>query len=424
MRRSAGVLASFKRMVKELHRSGIAVILDVVFNHTGHCALQYLDKDAYFITYDGEHTNYSGCGNTLNCNDASTLDLVLDSLRFWVSEMHVDGFRFDEAPILGRGAAGEALHLAPLLVAIAHDSLLAKTIMIAEVWDAGGLMMDTAFSSNYFFAEWNGRFRDAVRGFLKGTDGLAGEFASRLSGSADMFSHDASNSVNFVTCHDGFTLYDVVAYNQKHNERNAEENRDGVDENVSWNCGAEGETNDQAINQLRLRQMKNFFVALIVGRGVPMIQMGDEYGHTRYGNNNTWCQDNELNHFQWDMLEKRRDLFDLVSALLAMRRSSRILHKPFVVSHRDVVWHGVRPDQPDWDATCRFVSYTLYDEREREAYYVAFNASFVDLDVELPNNYEYALVVNTAMPDDARINKHVTSLRMTSNSAIVLRAEW
>ena len=311
------VLHEFKTLVKELHKNGIEVILDVVYNHSAEgnalgpiYNYKGLANSIYYML-DGEnqYRNYTGCGNTLNCNHPIMRYLILDSFRYWVAEMHVDGFRFDLASILYRGEKGEVLQNPPIVDVISEDPVLADVKFIAEPWDANGLyQVGSFYCESKRWSEWNARYRDCTRKFLRGEKGLKGEFATRLCGSQDLYneSRSPSTSINFVTCHDGFSLKDLVSYNQKHNLDNGEDNRDGTNENDSWNCGVEGPTNDMQIMALRERQMRNFHLALIISQGVPMFHMGDEYGHTKMGNNNTWCQDNDLNWFLWDELKKNQ----------------------------------------------------------------------------------------------------------------------
>lgn len=303
-----GTPEELKEMVKALHKEGIEVILDVVYNHTGegsnanyYHSFRGIDNKSYYIVDENGYHNYSGCGNTFNCNHPMVQELILDSLRHFVTEYHVDGFRFDLAPILGRGEDGKPLEHPPLIEKITRDPILAPTKLIAEAWDAAGLYQVGSFPS-YRFGEWNDRFRDDVRSFIRG-DGNLDAMKKRLEGSHDLF-QTPDKSYNFVTIHDGFSLHDLVSYNEKHNEDNDEKNQDGANDNHSWNCGVEGETDDPEILALREKQMKNFFHALLIAKGIPMVLMGDEYGHTKKGNNNTYCQDNALNYFQWNQLKK------------------------------------------------------------------------------------------------------------------------
>jgi isoamylase len=299
-----------KNLVKELHKNGIEVILDVVFNHTAEgneqgptISFRGLDNKTYYmLTPEGYFFNFSGCGNTLNCNNPVVRNMVLDCLRYWASEYHIDGFRFDLASILGRDSLGYPLANPPLLEQLAFDPILAKCKLIAEAWDAGGLYQVGSFPAYGRWAEWNGKYRDCIRKFLKGDSGTAGQMAQCLQGSPDLYASSGrspATSINFITAHDGFTLMDLVSYDQKHNEANGENGNDGSNDNDSWNCGWEGESDDWGINALRHRQIKNAIALLLVSQGVPMILMGDEMGRTQYGNNNTYCHDNDLNWLDW-----------------------------------------------------------------------------------------------------------------------------
>ncbi len=318
----------FRDMVKALHRADIEVILDVVFNHTAEgdhrgptLCFRGFDNTAYYILEQdpSRYANYSGTGNTLNANHPAVRRMILDSLRYWVEVMHVDGFRFDLASILARDESGQPIPNPPVLWDIESDPVLASSKLIAEAWDAAGLYQVGSFIGDSW-KEWNGRFRDDVRGFVRGDLGLARRVADRLVGSPDIYGYEkreAEQSVNFVTCHDGFTLNDLVSYNQKHNQTNGEYNRDGADENRSWNCGFEGPTDNIAVESLRNRQIKNFLTITLVSLGVPMVPMGDEVRRTQRGNNNAYCQDDETSWFDWTLVEKQADLLRCVTLLNA-----------------------------------------------------------------------------------------------------------
>ncbi len=323
-----------KNMIRKLHQNGIEVILDVVFNHTaegnenGPCiSYRGIDNRTYYLlTPEGWYYNFSGCGNTMNCNNPVVRNVVLDCLRYWVSAYHVDGFRFDLASILSRDENGAPMIDPPLLDSIANDAVLGKSVLIAEAWDAGGLYQVGSFPSFGRWSEWNGKYRDCLRRFIKGGAECAPEMYRRIRGSDDLYGdRSPSASVNFVTCHDGFTLYDLVSYNDKHNEANGEDNRDGCNDNMSWNCGAEGETSDPDILSLRQRQMKNMLTILLTSRGVPMILSGDELANTQHGNNNAYCQDNEISWLDWNGLEKNRGLFEYTKRLIAFRKAHPVL---------------------------------------------------------------------------------------------------
>ena len=360
-----GTVDEFRNMVKALHRAGIEVILDVVFNHTsegGHdgptLSFRGLDNPTYYILDrdPSKYVDYSGCGNTLNANHPVVRRMIVDSLRYWVSEMHVDGFRFDLASILSRDTNGQCMAAPPVLWDIESDPALAGTKLIAEAWDAAGLYQVGNFVGDSWM-EWNGRFRDDFRSFFRGESGCVWRVADRLLGSPDIYSHEAreaEQSVNFITCHDGFTLNDLVSYNDKHNESNNDNNRDGANDNRSWNCGVEGPTDDAAIEKLRNRQVKNFLTVTLLSLGMPMILMGDEVRRSQIGNNNNYCHDDESNWFDWSLLEKHADVHRFVKLLIARRvlrsEEAQRQHKTLdqLIREARKAWHGVKPLQPDW----------------------------------------------------------------------------
>ncbi len=323
----------FKNMVKQLHKAGISVILDVVFNHTAEggdpgrtYSYRGIDNRTYYILDSaGRNTNYSGCGNTVNCNNAVVRQHILDCLRYWVSDYHVDGFRFDEAPILSRGQDGSPLQNPPLLETLAHDPILSRTKLIAEAWDAAGLYQVGSFPAPKRWSEWNGKYRDCLRSFLK-SDAWAGpQLVERIMGSPDMYKDDELPNINFVTCHDGFTLNDLVSYNHKHNEANGEDNRDGMDDNTSWNCGVEGPTDDPEVEALRNRQVKNALALLLLSRGTPMMLAGDEFRNSQGGNNNGYCQDNEICWLDWGDLKRHADVFEFCKLIIALRKTHPVV---------------------------------------------------------------------------------------------------
>jgi len=394
-----GAVDEFRDMVKALHRAGIEVILDVVYNHTAEgnengptLCFRGLENEAYYILNPSKsgYENYTGCGNTLNTNEPICRRIVLDSLHHWVQEMHVDGFRFDLASILSRDASGNPLANPPVLWDIDSDPALAGTKLIAEAWDAAGLYQVGHFIGDNW-KEWNGRFRDDVRRFVRGDEQTVSKLADRLLGSPEIYGHEgreAEQSVNFVTCHDGFTLYDLVSYNQKHNEANGEENRDGSNDNCSWNCGVEGPTDDPEITALRLRQMKNFHTITMLSLGLPMILMGDEVGHSQQGNNNTYCQDNELNWFDWSLVKQNAELHRFVS-LLTARRVQRDLQAELhrlnlieVVRRSKIEWHGVKLNQPDWSDNSHALAFCAHSPDL--TFYWILNAYWEPLTFELP----------------------------------------
>jgi isoamylase len=414
----------FKALVKELHRNGIEIILDVVFNHTAegnengpYISFRGLDNKTYYmLTPEGYYLNFSGTGNTLNCNHPVVRDMVLDCLRYWAAEYHVDGFRFDLAAILGRAQNGAPLPNPPLLEALAYDPVLAKCKLIAEAWDAGGLYQVGSFPAYGRWAEWNGKYRDAVRRFIKGDEGLVGEVAQRLQGSPDLYAfRGPTASINFITAHDGFTLNDLVSYNDKHNEANGENNSDGANDNNSWNCGWEGPTDDPGIKALRRQQMKNAATILMVSQGVPMILMGDEVARTQYGNNNTYCHDNELNWLNWNLVEENADLYRFFKNITAFRHAHPALRNRWHFSNRDymgsgcadISWHGVQAWHADWSETSRVLAFMLDGKHAKngtahdDSIYVALNMYWDALPFELPKlsfGMKWHMAVNTSMP--------------------------
>lgn len=434
-------ITEFKTLVRELHKNGIEVILDVVYNHTHEgnqsgptTSFKALNPQAYYmIDARGHYLNFSGCGNTLNSNHPWTQEIILESLRYWVSEMHVDGFRFDLASILTRAENGAPLNPAPIVEAISLDPVLSKTKMIAEAWDAGGLYQVGGFYPGTRWGEWNGRYRDIVRRFIRGTPGHKTAFATAICGSQDLYGWGRAPtcSINFVTSHDGFTLADQVSYNQKHNEENGENNRDGFDHNDSWNCGIEGHSTNKKIVHLRERQMRNFHLALMISQGIPMILMGDEYAHTKKGNNNTWCQDNELNWFLWDHLAMRPGFHRFFRSLIQFRKNHPLLGQDNFLEEKDITWHGLNPLLPDWGNDNGVVAFTL-NKGEKPALYIAFNASDFSQTINIPlaGAGEYwRWVVNTHNhpPDDffeegCPQKLLANNIHIHSFSAIVLEA--
>jgi isoamylase/glycogen operon protein len=430
----------FKQMVRELHRNGIEVILDVVYNHTAEggqngptFSFKALDPLAYYLFNENKHSNFSGCGNTMSCNHPFSIELILQSLRYWVTEMHIDGFRFDLASILYRGTHGELLPKPPLVEAISQDPILAGTKLIAEPWDAAGVHQVGGFCQNSKrWSEWNDRYRDTVRSFIKGT-GSKETFATRLCGSQDVyFASSPQSSLNFITAHDGFTLADLVSYNNKHNLGNGEKNRDGTNNNVSWNCGKEGPTQDPDILALRARQMRNFLLALFISRGIPMLHMGDEYGHTKQGNNNTWCQDNVLNWFLWDQKEGST-LYRFCKKIIEVRRRYPVLQNNKFFRNGEIDWHGKIPYEPQWNTTDHFLAYTLKTDVETEKLYLAFNASSDFVSVQLPApplNTSWHWLVNTGRVSPEDIYEETssplfesTSYQMLPYSAMMLHSK-
>jgi isoamylase/glycogen operon protein len=392
--RRYGTKEEFQTMVKALHNSGIEVILDVVYNHTAEgneqgpiLSFRGIDNPSYYILGPhGEYHNYSGCGNTLNCNHPSTKGLIIDSLRYWAEEMHVDGFRFDLASILTRDQDGTPLKTPPVIDAITNDSILSKVKLIAEAWDCAGLYQVGSFPGQGKWSEWNGEYRDSVRRFLKGNEASSQNFASVLTGSEKLYQHydTPSVSINFITAHDGFTLNDLVSYDKKHNIENGEDNKDGNEWNESWNCGVEGTTDNQTILDLREKQKRNYLLALFLSLGTPMLLMGDEYGHTRNGNNNAWCQDNALNWFQWQKPSENKSLFLFTSHLIKFRKNEALLNQGVYPTKSELVWHGRLPFSPNWDKDNHLVAYSLIDTHSDSALYIAFNAAATEIKITLP----------------------------------------
>ncbi len=390
----------FRDMVKALHRAGIEVILDVVFNHTAEGgrdgptqSFRGFDNPTYYVLGEdrSQYANFTGTGNTLNSNHPVVRRMIVDSLRYWVEEMHVDGFRFDLASILARDSSGAVLSNPPVLWDIESDPALAGTKMIAEAWDAAGLYQVGNFVGDSW-KEWNDRFRDDIRDFFRGADDSAGPASDRLLGSPGIYGwkeREVEESVNFVTCHDGFTLNDLVSYNHKHNEENGEGNRDGRDDNRSWNCGVEGPADSPAIEKLRNRQVKNFFTALMAAGGVPMFVMGDEARRSQGGNNNAYCQDNQTSWFDWDLLSEHADLVRFVKLLIKRRLRRDVEHEHRRASLRQVLretkptFHGVKLNQPDWSSSSH--SFAIGADFKNDALvHIILNAYWEPLQFELP----------------------------------------
>jgi isoamylase len=444
------VIDEFRDMVKALHRAGIEVFLDVVFNHTNEAgedgptvSFRGLANSTYYsLEQDrSKYRDYTGCGNTLNANQSIVRRMIQDSLRYWVKEMHVDGFRFDLASVLGRDENGNPLANPPVLWDIESDPLLAGTKLIAEAWDAAGLYQVGSFIGDTW-QEWNGRFRDDLRKLVKGDNGAVPALAARLVGSPDIYAHkkrEAEQSVNFVTCHDGFTLNDLVSYNDKHNQENGEDNRDGANDNLSWNCCVEGPTDDPEIEALRNRQVKNFLALLLFAAGTPMLLMGDEVRRTQRGNNNAYCQDGDLSWFDWTLLGRHADVLRFVRLLNEFRLRRDVVVEGTqmtlqeLLERANITWHGARLDAPDWSEHSHSLAFTLRSLQGRYSLHAMINAYWEPLTFELPPVSEGALgtwhrCIDTALPSPDDIHPwneaplHAGPSYLVGSRALVLLA--
>lgn len=391
-----------KSLIKALKENGIEVILDVVFNHTaegnemGPCfSFKGIDNNVYYmLTPDAHYYNFSGCGNVMNCNHPVVRSFIIDCLRHWAIEYRVDGFRFDLASILGRDQNGAPMANPPILESLAFDPVLGKMKLIAEAWDAGGLYQVGSFPSWNRWAEWNGRYRDDIRSFLKGDDGMAGNAITRITGSRDLYSPESRGhkaSVNFMTCHDGFTLYDLYSYNEKHNEKNGWNNTDGDNNGHSWNCGAEGETDDPNVNGLRRRLIKNAFAALLCSRGPAMFFAGDEFCNTQFGNNNAYCQDNIISWLDWSRLEEFKEIHDFVRHMIQFRKEHPILRKmtkPSSCQFPEISVHNGTPFNASTDYKTKLIG-IMYagrneEDKEDDIVFYCMNAYWEPLVMQLP----------------------------------------
>jgi isoamylase len=413
-------LQDFRDLVKALHRAGLEVILDVVFNHTDEgndqgpvFSFKGIDNSAYYFLSPSDrrfYFDYSGCGNTFNCNQPISQKLIIECLRYWVREAHVDGFRFDEGSILSRGEDGGPLPHPPVVWQIELDETLADSKVIAEAWDAAGLYQIGHFPGDRW-AEWNGRYRDDIRRFVKGDPGLVGAVASRLAGSSDLYEQRGQlpvNSINFITCHDGFTMNDLVSYNTKQNEENGEDNRDGINDNLSWNCGIDGDTADPAVEALRNRQIRNFAVILLLSRGVPMILAGDEVRRSQKGNNNAYCQDNEISWFDWNLAARNQDMFRFWRRMIGFRKSHAPVRGRYFFNGSanerglaDLSWHGCRLNQPGWsDPEARALGMTLAGFNGEADIHVMLNMCSDTLDFEVAplSGRQWFKAIDTAQP--------------------------
>lgn len=437
-----------KQLIHDLHENDIEVILDVVFNHTaegnemGPCfSFKGIDNNIYYmLTPDGKYYNFSGCGNVLNCNHPVVQQFILECLRYWVTQYRVDGFRFDLASILGRNEDGSPMDKPPLLKSLAFDPILGGVKLIAEAWDAGGLYQVGSFPSWNRWAEWNGKYRDDLRRFLKGDGNLAWAATQRLAGSKDLYdpTYRGNNaSVNFITCHDGFTLYDMYSYNQKHNLKNGWNNTDGCNDNHSWNCGVEGETNDPQVNALRMKLCKNAFATLMCSRGAALFLAGDEFCNTQFGNNNAYCQDNIISWIDWTRKDKYSDMFEFCKYMIAFRKRFKVITDnsgketcslPPISIHSNIPW------KTNFDANSRVIG-IMYAGAKKDApsvdeiVYFGVNAYWEKVNVELPeipSNYRWKLYVNTGNSADNVIveNKNVflNDRRITMEGRSVIAA--
>ncbi len=417
-----GQVDEFKLLVKKAHEYGIEIILDVVFNHTGEGAspeviysFKGLDAKTYYMIDDnGNFLNFSGCGNTVNSNHPVVRNFIIDVLRYWVTEMHVDGFRFDLASILSRDEKGNVLPNPPVIEQISKDPVLSKTKIIAEAWDAAGLYQVGNFPGERW-AEWNGKFRDDVRRFVKGDYGVVRDFVNRLLGSPDLYKpsgREPVHSINFITAHDGFTLWDLVSYNDKHNWENGEENRDGDNNNNSFNYGVEGETDDTKVLKIRKRQVKNFMTILFLSQGTPMMLGGDEFLRTQKGNNNAYCQDNEISWYNWEFLEKNRWFFEFVKKLIHFRKENRIFKmKTYkeIENYLDISFHGIKLNKPDFSYFSRSIAVLLKEKKDIKGnnlkqVFMIFNFWEKDLFFEIPEG-EFFLKIDTYREDNSFLDK-------------------
>ena len=431
-----------KRFIQACKQKGIEVYLDVVFNHTAEgnemgpfFSFKGFDNNIYYLlTPEGYYYNFSGCGNTLNCNHPIVHQMILDCLRYWVTAYRVDGFRFDLASILGRDENGAPMVSPPLLQAMAFDPILGDVKLIAEAWDAGGLYQVGSFPAWNRWAEWNGRYRDDMRRYIKGDEGMAQAAALRLTGSKDLYDTQARRnaSVNFLTCHDGFTLHDLYAYNDKHNEKNGWNNTDGANDNNSWNCGVEGETDDPGVNALRERMVRNAITLLMCSRGIPMFLAGDEFGNTQHGNNNAYCQDNATSWLDWSLLEKNRGLFEFFRYMIRFRKAHRVLRANTnngACGFPDVSFHGTAPWKEEFGGHDHYVG-VMFAGWERESgpqvVYVASNAYWCELEAELPQlpaSMSWHLVVSTWQEEQGAYLQRGNRFTIGPRSVLVFEAK-
>jgi glycogen operon protein len=445
----------FKQMVAAFHQAGIEVILDVVFNHTaeggrGGSTINFkgLGNELFYLmdeANDYAYRDYTGCGNTINTNQPMVSAFLLDCLHFWAKDVGVDGFRFDLASVFCRGMDGEPMAYPPIVWSIELSPILARKRIIAEAWDAAGLYQVGSYPG-YRWSEWNGSYRDVIRRFVRGDKGILSLVATRLAGSSDYyqrFDRHPFNSINYITCHDGFTLWDLVSYNRKHNDNNGEDNRDGYDNNLSWNCGVEGETSKPEILALRKRQAKNFMAILMLSQGVPMIQAGDEVLRSQGGNNNAWCQDNEISWFDWKLTEQHQDMLRFTREIIALRRRHAALKRRQFLSGEivpltamaDISWYGTELEEPDWDdPVSQLLRFTLSALHEDEPHlHIIMNMSDLAREVPLPrlDGVTWQVAVDTYQPSPQDIKPRELqrphaepSYRVMEHSVVVLEGDW
>jgi isoamylase len=442
-------LDEFRTMVRELHLAGIEVILDVVYNHTGEgdengptLCFRGLENSFYYMLEKdtAKYANYTGTGNTLKANHSVVKRLILDSLRYWTSEMHVDGFRFDLASIFSRDESGEPMLNPPIVWEIDSEPVLAGTKLIAEAWDSGGLYQVGSFGRDKW-KEWNGQFRDDIRSFVKGDQGTVVKLRERLAGSRDLYrerKRPAAQSINFVTCHDGFTLNDLVSYDAKHNEENRESNRDGTDNNLSWNCGVEGPTDSGEIHQLRMQQIRNLLTLTLLSVGTPMLLMGDEVCRTQRGNNNAYCQNNATSWFDWSLCDTNADLLKFVRHLIHLRlhfdqdaAGVQTTLEDYLRESR-IEWHGVEIGKPDWSNNSHSLALSVHNFAGTRVRYIAINAYWNPLEFELPSEigipdggWRRSIDTSLSTPDDiaatgAGFHVRDRSYRVNSRSIVML----
>lgn len=438
-----------KELIKALNNNHIEVFLDVVFNHTAegnekgpYISFKGFDNNIYYmLTPDGYYYNFSGCGNTLNCNHPIVQEMILECLRYWVITYRVDGFRFDLATILGRNEDGSPMSKPPLLQSLAFDPILGNVKLIAEAWDAGGLYQVGSFPSWNRWSEWNGKYRDDLRSFLKGDSGFAYAASERMTGSTDLYDENyrgSNASVNFLDCHDGFTLYDLYTYNVKHNEKNGWNNNDGDNNNLSWNCGVEGETDDPQINKLRKRMVMNACAVLMMSRGIPMFYAGDEFCNTAFGNNNAYCQDNIISWLDWNRFKKYKDVFEFFKHVIEFRKENNVIKRKgkfCSLGFPPVSTHGIKPFENQYDNNTKYIGVMYAGKSETKAeedqiVYIGVNTFWEEVYVELPyvgDRYVWKLYVNTTDELGYVAEKNITlpdsKFRMGPRSVIIIKAQ-